>query len=100
MDFHQDDGDAHATGQPFKATGYPFLAFLRAVFEELSGQTLCAADDEGADEATVDDAGGLAEDHFKLGILLIQDIDVADRLLLRNLGFDGLFVVVKGDAED
>lgn len=100
MDFNEDDRESHATRQPFKATGYPFLTFLRAVFEELGGQTLCSADDEGADEAAVDDAGGLAVDHFKLGVLLIQDIYPADCLLLRNQGFDGLFVAVQRDAED
>jgi len=98
--FHEDDGDADASGQPFKATGYPFLTFLRAVFEVFREEAICTADDEGTDEAAVDDAGGFAEDHFKLGILLVHDIDVADRLLLRNQGFDGLFVAVKGDAED
>jgi len=100
VDFNEDDRESHATRQPFKATGYPFLTFLRAVFEELGGQTLCSADDEGADEAAVDDAGGLAVDHFKLGVLLIQDIYPADCLLLRNQGFDGLFVAVQRDAED
>ena len=100
MDLHEDDRESHATRQPFKATGYPFLTFLRAVFEELGGQTLCSADDEGADEAAVNDAGGFAEDHFKLRILLVQDIDVADSLLLRNQGLNGFFVAVQGDAED
>ena len=100
MDFHQDDGDAHATGQPFKAIGYPFLTFLRAVFEELGGEPFGAADDEGADEAAVDDAGGFTEDDFKLGILLVKDIYSADRILLRYQGFDSFFVAVKGDAED
>ena len=100
MDFYEDDRESHATRQAFKATGYPFLTFLRAVFEELGGEALGAADNEGADEAAVDDACGLAVDHFELGILLVQDIDVADRLLLRNQGFYGLFVAVQRDAED
>ena len=80
--------------------GYPFLTFVRSVFVELGGEALSAADDEGADEAAVNDAGGFAEDDFKLRILLIQDIDCADSLLLRNQGFDVLFVSVQGDAED
>ena len=100
MDFYEDDGESHTTRHPFKATGYPFLTFLRAVFEELGGEPFCAADDEGADEAAVDDAGGFAEDHFKLGILLVQDIYPANGILLRDQGFDGLFVAVQGDAED
>ena len=100
MDLYQDDWDADASGQPFKATNYPFLTFLRAVFEVFRGEAICAADDEGADEAAVDDASGLAENHFKLGILLVQDIDVADSLLLRNQGLNGFFVTVQRDAED
>ena len=83
MDLHEDDRESHATGQPFKATGNPFLTFSRKVFEESSCETLGAADDEGADEAAVDDAGGFAEDYFKLGILLVQDIYPADGILLR-----------------
>lgn len=100
MDLHEDDRESHATRQPFKATGYPFLTFLRAVFEELGGQTLCSADDEGADEAAVDDACGLAIDHFKFWILLVKDINPADRILLRYQGFDSFFMAVQGDAED
>ena len=61
---------------------------------------LGAADDEGADEAAVDDAGGFMEDHFKLRILLVKDIDGADSLLLRDQGFNVLFVTVQGDTED
>ena len=78
---------------------YPLLTFVLAVFEEFSGETLGSADDEGSDEAAVDDASGFAEYYIKLGILLVQDIDLADRLLLRNQGLDGLFVAVQGDAE-
>jgi hypothetical protein len=42
VDFNEDDRESHATRQPFKATGYPFLTFSGAVFEELGGQTLCS----------------------------------------------------------
>ena len=100
MDFHQDDGDAHASGQSFKATGYPFLTFIQTIFEEFSGEALGTADDEGADEAAIDDAGGFTEDDFKLGILLVKDIYSADRILLRYQGFDSFFVAVQGNAED
>lgn len=100
MDSHQDDGDAHASGQSFKATGYPFSTFLRVILEVFSGEALGAADDEGSDEAAVDDAGGFAKNNFKLGILLVQDIDGADSLLLRDQGFDSFFVTVQGNAED
>lgn len=100
MDIHEDDGDAYAYGQSFKAIGYPFLTFIRAIFEVFSGEALGTADDEGADEAAVDDAGGFTEDYFKLGILLVKDIYPADRILLRYQGLDGLFVPVQGDAED
>lgn len=96
MDSHQDDGDAHA----FKATGYPFSTFLRVILEVFSGEALGTADDEGSDEAAVDDAGGFAKNNFKLGILLVQDIDGADSLLLRDQGFDSFFVTVQGNAED
>lgn len=100
MDLHEDDRESHATRQPFKATGYPFLTFIRTIFEEFCGEALGTTDDEGADEAAVDDTGGFTEDHFKLRILLVQDIDVADSLLLRNQGLNGFFVAVQGDAED
>jgi hypothetical protein len=100
VDSHKDDRDAYASGQSFKATGYPFSTFIRVVFVVSGGEAFCSADNEGADEAAVDDAGGFAEDYFKLWILLVQDIDGADRLLLRNQGLDALFVTVQGDAED
>lgn len=100
MDSHQDDGDAHASGQSFKVTGYPFSTFLRVILEVFSGEALCTADDEGSDEAAVDDAGGFAKNNFKLGILLVQDIDGADSLLLRDQGFDSFFVTIQGNAED
>ena len=100
MDLYQDDWDADASGKPFKAMGYPFLTFLRAVFEESGGETFGAADEEGANEAAIDDAGGFTEDDFKLGILLVKDIYSADRILLGNQGLDGLFVAVQGDAKD
>lgn len=100
MDSHQDDGDAHASGQSFKVTGYPFSTFLRVILEVFSGEALCTADDEGSDEAAVDDAGGFAKNNFKLGILLVQDIDGTDSLLLRDQGFYSFFVTVQGKAED
>lgn len=100
MDSHQDDGDAHASGQSFKVTGYPFSTFLRVILEVFSGEALCTADDEGSDEAAVDDAGGFAKNNFKLGILLVQDIDGTDSLLLRDQGFYSFFVTVQGNAED
>ena len=100
MDFHENDWDTYASGQPFKTIGDPLLTFLRAVFEELGGEALGAADNEGADEAAVDDACGFTEDYFKLGIILVQDIYLANGILLRDQGFDGLFVAVQGDAED
>ena len=100
MDLYQDDWDADASGKPFKAMGYPFLTFLRAVFEESGGETFGAADDDGAYEAAIDDAYGLTVDHLELGVLLIQDINGADGLLLGNQGLDGLFVAVQGDAKD
>ena len=100
MDSHQDDGDAHASGQSFKATGYPFSTFLRVILEVFCGEALGTADDEGSDEAAVDDAGGFAKNNFKLGILLVQDIDGTDSLLLRDQGFYSFFVTVQGNAED
>ena len=100
VDSHQDDGDAHASGQSFKVTGYPFSTFLRVILEVFSGEALCTADDEGSDEAAVDDAGGFAKNNFKLGILLVQDIDGTDSLLLRDQGFYSFFVTVQGNAED
>ena len=100
MDSHEDDRDAHASRPSFKATGYPFATFIRALFEVFSGETLGATDDEGTNEAAVDDAGGFTEDDFKLGILLVKDIYSADRILLRYQGFDSFFVAVQGNAED
>lgn len=95
MDSHEDDRDAHASRPSFKATGYPFATFIRALFEVFSGETLGTADDEGADEAAVDDASGFTEDYFKLWILLVKDIYPANRILLRYQGLDGLFVPVQ-----
>ena len=100
MDFHKDDWDADASGKTLQVMSYPLLTFVRAIFEEFSGETLGSADDEGSDEAAVDDASGFAEYYIKLGILLVEDIYGADGHLLRNQCFNGLFVTVKGDAED
>jgi len=100
VNFHEDDWDAYAFGQSFEATGYPFSTFIRVIFEEFCGEALGTADDEGADEAAIDDAGGFTEDDFKLGILLVKDIYSADRILLRYQGFDSFFVAVQGNAED
>ena len=100
VDFHEDDWDAYASGKPLQVMSYPVLTFVRAIFEEFSGETLGSADDEGSDEAAVDDASGFAEYYIKLGILLVKDIYSADRILLRYQGFDSFFVAVQGDAED
>lgn len=100
MDFYKDDGEADASGKAIQAKVDPFPPLVGGVLVGFGGEPFCATDDEGADEAAVDDAGGLAENHFKLGILLVHDIDVADRLLLRKQGLDGLFVAVQRDAED
>ena len=59
MDSHQDDGDAHASGQSFKATGYPFSTFLRVILEVFSGEALGTADDDdwGLTQALMDKTG-------------------------------------------
>ena len=78
----------------------PLSTLLRFVFVGFGGEPFSTADDEGSDEAAVDDTGGFAEYYFNFGILLVQDIDATDRLLLGNQGFNGLFVAVQGDAEN
>ena len=94
MDFHKDDRDANAFGKPVQAKVDPLPTLLRLVFVGFGGEPFSSTDDEGADEAAVDDTGGLAENHLKIVILLVQDIDIADGLLLGNQGFNGLFMTV------
>ena len=80
--------------------GYPFLTFVRSVFVELGGEALGAADNEGADETAVHNALCLTENYIKGGVLLVKDIDIANRLLLRDQGLYGLFVAIQRNAED
>ena len=72
---------------------------LFRVFAKLESYLLRPTDDDRTDELPVNVSLNFPDNHWTIGILLVDDEVAGEGLARLDEGFDGVFLEIKGDAE-